>query len=431
LSTPNPPLGGITNVYPKVNYQQCWSPVPNSGDLVLFWNTDTTVTVYLGFQNYITAAGLNTIPLLPNQAIQLPANRAVYVIAGASSVLPLVVIPGGSLPFLGLTAGLGNLVIPSIQSPNFVSGSTGWQIAKDGSAQFNNVTVRGNIAYPTGFLSDGDGTYTTTPGLFFYSGTPAAGNLIYANTGTSAGHDKFNNNYPAGETSFNNSTFVAVNLNNEELQWYTFTTQPNATFTSAASLVLDSGGNIVLNTLGGGSGFALNNANSAETFLYSRGDGSLGYIGPLDEAVYTCGKQWGYVTSDILINSTTPISVANVAVVTGIHYRWKVCLLITEQQAAGTFSIGWNGSATVSGVGYVCLGQDGGGGVALNAVTNTNSTPALKTSATMAGENALYVGEGEFDASVSGTLNIRAQVSVATDTCKVIHGSYFFVEPIG
>lgn len=43
------------------------------------------------------------------------------------------------------------LVRPAIRSPNYVAASTGWTINADGTAEFNNVTVRGNlIVGPTG-----------------------------------------------------------------------------------------------------------------------------------------------------------------------------------------------------------------------------------------------------------------------------------------
>ena len=55
---------------------------------------------------------------------------------------------GGS-PYLRITAG-GNL---ESGAPGFVSGRTGWQIAKDGSAEFNNVFVRGELHAVT-FVAD-------------------------------------------------------------------------------------------------------------------------------------------------------------------------------------------------------------------------------------------------------------------------------------
>lgn len=41
------------------------------------------------------------------------------------------------------------LVRPAIRSPNYVQGSTGWTINADGSAEFNNVTVRGSLIIGT------------------------------------------------------------------------------------------------------------------------------------------------------------------------------------------------------------------------------------------------------------------------------------------
>lgn len=37
------------------------------------------------------------------------------------------------------------LVRPALRSPNYVTGSTGWTINRDGSAEFNNVTSRGSV----------------------------------------------------------------------------------------------------------------------------------------------------------------------------------------------------------------------------------------------------------------------------------------------
>jgi hypothetical protein len=41
--------------------------------------------------------------------------------------------------------GAGTLIRQFIKSANYVAGSLGWQISKDGNAEFNNVTVRGTV----------------------------------------------------------------------------------------------------------------------------------------------------------------------------------------------------------------------------------------------------------------------------------------------
>ena len=56
--------------------------------------------------------------------------------------------------------GSGSLLIAVIQSPDFVTGVSGWAIFQDGSAEFNNMTVRG-VFNGTNFVMDSDG-------IFFY-----------------------------------------------------------------------------------------------------------------------------------------------------------------------------------------------------------------------------------------------------------------------
>lgn len=91
-----------------------------------------------------------------------------------------------------ITGGQGALVRPAIKSPGFVTGVSGWTINRDGSAEFNNLTIRGTFK-GTNFELD-------TSGMFFYSGTPAHGNLI-ASIANTAGTDAHSNPYPAGFNS--------------------------------------------------------------------------------------------------------------------------------------------------------------------------------------------------------------------------------------
>ena len=59
---------------------------------------------------------------------------------------------------------------PAIQSPNFVTTVSGWTINADGSAEFNNLTIRGTF--------NGTDYILSAAGFFLYSGTPANGNLV-------------------------------------------------------------------------------------------------------------------------------------------------------------------------------------------------------------------------------------------------------------
>lgn len=82
------------------------------------------------------------------------------------------------------------LVNNIIKSNNFVSGSSGWQIAYDGSAEFSNVTVRGKIESASGNIGAWTLTSTVLSTSYFDGGIPGntselqlgANGQIYART---------------------------------------------------------------------------------------------------------------------------------------------------------------------------------------------------------------------------------------------------------
>lgn len=82
-----------------------------------------------------------------------------------------------------------SLRIPAIQSPNYTPGVKGWIIKINGDAEFNNLTIRGQFV--------GAAFIINSSGIFLYSGTPAAGNLI-GSWASVAGVDAFGNAYPMG-----------------------------------------------------------------------------------------------------------------------------------------------------------------------------------------------------------------------------------------
>lgn len=102
-------------------------------------------------------------------------------------------------PIVGGTA----LRIPAIQSPNYNPGVAGWIIKIDGSAEFNNLTIRGEF--------NGNDFIINSDGIFLYSSTPANGNLIGSWT-SAAGTDGFGNAYQAGLTLY--STQGTINFTN-------------------------------------------------------------------------------------------------------------------------------------------------------------------------------------------------------------------------
>lgn len=91
----------------------------------------------------------------------------------------------------------------AIRSPNYAAGSAGWTVNQDGSAEFNNLTIRGTF--------NGTNFVINTSGAFFYSGTPALGNLI-CSISTAAGTDAQGNGYVSGVGTYDNTLQLFAQL---------------------------------------------------------------------------------------------------------------------------------------------------------------------------------------------------------------------------
>lgn len=96
-----------------------------------------------------------------------------------------------------IAGGQGNLIGPVFKSPNYVPGVSGWAVFIDGSAEFNNLVIRGTFK--------GTDFEINASGAFFYSGPPAAGNLV-ASIASLGGADGFGNNYGGGIFAYGAST---------------------------------------------------------------------------------------------------------------------------------------------------------------------------------------------------------------------------------
>jgi hypothetical protein len=148
-----------------------------------------------------------------------------------------------------------------------------------------------------------------------------------------------------------------------------------------------------------------------------------------DETVYNFGTQYSVVPTGIVLNSTSPINIHSVNVQQPGKYRFRTLIIVVAAQAAGTFSIGYAGTASVfSSMNKVTL--ENGATTPTYTLTTSGAMPALQTSATMtgAGEHFWYEAEGEFTVLTNGTLLVRGQVSAAADTATVATGSYTYVE---
>lgn len=114
---------------------------------------------------------------------------------------------------------IGSTVLrrPAIQSPNYSAGAAGWTINADGSAEFNNLTIRGTF--------QGTEFVLNSSGAFFYSPSEAAGNLV-ASVAQAAGTDAYGNAYLSGVVSYLSGTpYAALQLNGGAIVWWTATTE--------------------------------------------------------------------------------------------------------------------------------------------------------------------------------------------------------------
>ncbi len=136
-----------------------------NGDLKAMYSIK--VGVSSNGQYYAAGMGIgveNTPSGMQSQVIFLADRFAVTTEAGNSVALPFVIQNGQTFIRASFiqdgtisNAKIGNF----IQSNNYVAGSAGWRITKDGASEFNNVIVRGEIHAAVGkFGFDGNGGIT-------------------------------------------------------------------------------------------------------------------------------------------------------------------------------------------------------------------------------------------------------------------------------
>jgi hypothetical protein len=160
---------------------------------------------------------------------------------------------------------------PAIQSPNFVTGTSGWTINSDGSAEFNNLTIRGTF--------QGTDYILNSSGLFIYTPTEAAGNLAESSA-PAAGVDSFGNNYVPGHATYDNVNGLAASLDAGLVQFYTGSLAGG--WTAAGSVATDPSGDLLL-TPKAGRGVLTSNS------TLDNGAGAASFAGALSAASLSSG----------------------------------------------------------------------------------------------------------------------------------------------
>jgi hypothetical protein len=183
----------------------------------------------------------------------------------------------------------------AIQSPNFVTGVSGWTINADGSAEFNGLVIRGTF--------NGTNYVINSSGEFFYSGTPALGNLVESFT-NGTGTDAKGNAYLQGSTSYLSASgiFTASNLNGGVLSYWESATA-GGPYTQFADI-----------------GFAWNNVTGGSLLLQAGNQVKLGQAG---NAVWSeVAQTFGLPVSSLTVTGETwhdmrPLSNSFVGTVAG------------------------------------------------------------------------------------------------------------------
>lgn len=107
-----------------------------------------------------------------------------------------------------ILGGSSTLIRAAIKSPNFVQNVSGWSVNKDGTAQFNSLTITGGVL-------DGLNYYIDQTGAFFYNGTPGVNKLSASIVpGNLNIADKFGNTCLPGVTTYKDTgtVFIANNM---------------------------------------------------------------------------------------------------------------------------------------------------------------------------------------------------------------------------
>lgn len=236
-----------------------------------------------------------------------------------------------------ITGNNGELVRASIHSPNYVPGSQGWTIDKDGSAQFSDITIRNS---------------TTENALqLVYNGTPALGNLIMSIAAT-AGVDEYGNSYFAGVTNYDDLPDAQfVNLLNSVITLSAFGLTGNNAPTLGFGGSLGTPGVV----LGSGQGSAANSelsninptaGNSAGTRSYV-GINAAGLVGAALYSDLLPGASQGYIRSHRDVYMAVPITTGVGTFNHGCQFTPKAALM----QSFGTTSAAAVKQLTYSGLG--------------------------------------------------------------------------------
>jgi hypothetical protein len=320
------------------------------------------------------------------------------------------------------------LIRAAIQSPNFVTGVSGWSIDKDGDAEFNSLDVRGTFS--------GNDFEINSAGIFFYSGTPAAGNLISSYT-NSAGTDGSGNAYLLGTTSYQNNTsyFIATNSNAVSGSTYWTSTTEAGPWTQIAQIIPDNLGDLTVQANGS---ISLNPGGSSSiSTLILPAPPSLPAWEDNSGTDWQLGSQSAFLTSEFDVVSGTQAAITGLQLhlVAGIYFV-RLKLYGTNSSVSGvTYTPGFTfGGSTFqilfNQVNWLTAGQST---TALQSnIINVTSLTGFNPSPASTGTSRVCWTEIDGFLGVTSGANLKATclTSTAGDAFHIMPGSFLSAVPV-
>jgi hypothetical protein len=311
------------------------------------------------------------------------------------------------------------LVRKAIKSPNFLTGSAGWSINKDGTVEFNSGTFRGIVSVSNGTGQGWELTNNQLIALGSFKYVGGADGFLYAvpTTTTSGVSDLF----IAGPTDLN--LIPVVTLNGEsndgtQLPQIGFTTFNNTTMvTSGLPLSLWNMLAVPPTPLNGPTIYAISGQAK-----YKSTDGNA----------YSTGRLYQSTTSTQAFTLASAVAITGLSVPLGIgtyHVR-----LVVYYQPSGTIasvhthSLAFTGTATGNCNGNCWQAQAAS---ALQAVQGfvTGALGALTSSPTHVAHPGWLDFECDITVTVAGTLTTTVTLATAGDGITTQPGSFWEVTP--
>lgn len=289
------------------------------------------------------------------------------------------------MPFANeILGGQGALTRPQAKSPNYVPGSTGWAIFRDGSAEFNNITARGTL-----IVAD------AVTGTFVRIRNTAGLSIIELQPPNQVGH-----------------TFTAGFITASEFAGPNF-----GPFVEIVSPSIGGGAVTQIGLVGE------NGGGPATIDFRSTGSGSRVQI--LDSMELFGGEPFGFLSGTVTLTSGTTtlqnVTGLSVPVQANAFYFLELQLLYFTQ-AAAQFKFEWSGPAGITYANHRFIGHDGGGVLRYNACAANGGVSGLFGSAVFECVSTW----GTIITSAAGTLQLQAAQAIANPgAVQVGAGSYF------